>query len=289
MELSRTELQIIEQLGRGLSKPKELASAMKKSPQQAYVSLDNLENNGFVTRSRGYVRLSQKTHVSMLAKLLIAYPDLKDILSDSGITILSALINPLSVNELTNVTGLKKSVVYKKVRQGINLSILRKEDGSYYLNDRIWAELKETIIELSNYEKTIDIRVPVDAVIYHKTGSEIIFSTVREQDASMTAFSSYKDYGLSVFFPVNYYYLPAKSLSLRDIFIHSLYVAEKDMDYRELTYIALFYLKHRKALKRIKHDVLDMLKKVLLGEKISAYPDLKDITEKAQQYKIKVV
>jgi predicted transcriptional regulator len=288
MELSRTELQILGQLGRGLSKPMELAKAIEKSPQQAYVSLAVLENKGFVTRGRRLVQLSPKTHVSMLAKLLIAYPNLEDVLSDSGITILAALIKPLSVKELANATALKKSVIYKKVKQGINLSILRKENGEYHFNERIWDELKEMLIELSNYEKTIDKRVPPDAVIYHKTGSEIIFSTVREQDASTTAFSAYKDCGLSVFFPVNYYYLPAKSLSLRDIFIHSLYVAEKDMDYRELVYVALFYLKHQKPLKGIRHAVLENIKRLLSGKKVASYPALEDIREKAAQYYMRV-
>jgi predicted transcriptional regulator len=289
MELSRTVLQILEQLGRGLSKPMVLAKAIEKSPQQVYASLAVLENKGFVTRSRRLVQLSPKTHVSMLVKLLIAYPNLEDVLPDSGITILAALIKPLGVKELANATGLMKSVIYKKVRQGINLSILRKEGGKYLLNDSIWAELKETLAELMNYDKTLDPRVPVDAIIYHKTDYEIVFSTAREQDASVTAFSAYRDYGLSVFFPVNYYYLPVKKLSLRETFLHSLYVAEKDNDYRELVYAALFYLKHKNSLKGVKSPVLEMLKKALTGEKISGYPELKDIAEKAQQYKIKVV
>jgi predicted transcriptional regulator len=288
MELSRTELQIIGNVARGVSRPKELAKALKKSLQQIYASLRSLEKKGIISRKRGSVELSQKTHVSLLAKRLITHPNLADILSDSGITILSAMIKPLNVNELIKATGLKKSVVYKKVRQGINLSILRKENGKYFLNDKIWGELKETLTELKNYEETLDMRVPVDAVIYHKTDSEIVFSTVRSQDAPLTAFSAYKDNGLSVFFPVNYYYLPEKKLSLREIFLHSLYVAEKDKDFRELVYVALFYLKHRNSLKGIKNPVLETLKKVFIGEKISGYPGLKDIHEKAQQYSIRI-
>ena len=288
MELSRTELQIIGNMARGVSKPKELANALKKSPQQVYASLRSLEKKGIISRKRGSVELSQKTHVSMLAKRLISHPNLTGLLSDSGITILSALVEPKGVDELIQATGLKKSVVYKKIRQAINLSIVRKENGKYGLNDRIWGELKEVLLELRHYEETLDPRVPIDAVIYHKNDSEILFSTARSLGASLTAFSAYKDNGLSVFFPVNYYYLPVKKLSLKEIFQHSLLVAKKDQEYRELIYVALFYLKHRDSLRGIKSPVLEQLKKALRGEKIKGYPALDDIREKAQQYNIKI-
>jgi len=288
MNFSLTELQIIENIGKGLEKPKELALAIKKSPQQTNLSLNNLKNKGIINRKKGRVNLDQKTHAALLAKELIGHPNLKEILSGSGISVLSSSLEPLSANEIADRTGLKKSIIYRKIRQGINLSILRKKDKKYSINEKIWPELKKLLIELINYESTIDSRIPSDGIIYYKSGSGIVFSTRQDRDASLTAFSKYADFGISIFSTAKYYYLPKKKLSLKEIFMHSIYVADKSRDYRQLVYAALFYLKHKSSLKRIENSTLEILKKILRGEKIGGYPSLEDIKEKAEQYNLTI-
>jgi len=288
MEFSMTELQIIESLAKGMAKPKELAKAIDKSPQQTNLSLKSLEKKGIISLKRGDAGLSLKTHVALLAKRLVTHPNLKGLLSDSGIRILSATLNPLSVKELMKETGLKKSIIYRKIKQAFNISVLRKENSKYFLNEKIWPDLKEMLVESRNYELIIDPRVPPDGLIYFKNDSEIVFSSTQEREAFPTAFSAYKDYGISIFSPVNYYYLPERKLSIKEVFLHSLYVVEKSKEYRELLYVILFYLKHINALKGINNPILKQLKRVLSGEKISGYPDMSDIREKAAQYSIKV-
>lgn len=288
MELSRTELGIIEKLGRGIFRPNELAQALKKSRQQAYVALNRLGKKGFVSQKRNSAGLSQKTHVSLLAKLLASNPNLNEILSGSGINILSALIQPRTVAELIKGTGLGKSIVYKKIMQGVNLSIIGKKNKKYFLKENIWPELKQALNEIKAYEDNIDPRVPVEARVYFKDDSRILFSTASGQDASLTAFSMYKDNGLRVFFPVNYYFLPKKNLGLKEIFQHSLQIAEKDKEHRALLYAALFYLKHKSLLGNVRNPALEKIKKVLKGKKISGYPSLAEIKEKAMQYNIKI-
>lgn len=288
MELSKTELKLIEELGKGVKTPKELAYAIKKNISQTYASLKILENKGIVTRKRNHADLDEKAFVRLLAKILISNPKLINLLSDSGIKILSLLTKPLSIRELENMSGLKKSMIYRKVKQAVNMSVLRKEKNKYYLNKEIWAALIEMLNETRLFEETIDSRVPADAIIYHKNSHEIIYSTPRKQHACITAFSAYKYYRIKILSPTIYYYLPDKKLSKKEIFIHSLYVAEKTKDFRQLTYIALFYLKHKHSLKTVQHVVLDNIKKILKREKITDYPSIQEIKEKAEQYDIKI-
>lgn len=288
MKLSKTELKLIEEMGKGLKSPGRLASAIKKNISQTYSSLKTLEKKGIITRKRNHAGLAEKSFVRLLAKALISNPNLINLLPDSGIKILSLLTAPQSIKGLESMSGLKKSMIYKKVKQAMNISVLKKKKNRYYLNEEIWPELAEMLKAIRLFEETIDSRAPPDAVIYHKNSHEIIYSTTRQQDACTTAFSAYKHYGIRILSPTNYYYLPDKKLSKKEIFTHSLYVAEKTKDFRQLVYTALFYLKYKQSLKIIKHPVLDNIKKILKGEKILNYPDINEIKEKAEQYDIKI-
>ena len=107
--------------------------------------------------------------------------------------------------------------------------------------------------------------------------------------ASFTAFSAYEQFGIKILSPTNYYYFPfEKSLSLRKVFMHSLYVADIDKEYRLCLYVTLFYLKHKRKLGLIQHHLLDTMKEVLKGKQFEGYPTLAEIKEKAQIYDIHI-
>ena len=142
----------------------------------------------------------------------------------------------------------------------------------------------KTILEKSNLTgwKTFYIK------LYDKNENEIVFSTKIVCDAALTGFSAYKRFSIKLL-PVDYtYYLPKKTLKKQDVFLHSLYRAEKEGDARDFTLIALFYLKHKNDLKDIKHEIIDNLNKVLRGEQVTYYPTLEEIKDRADVYDIKI-
>ena len=77
-----------------------------------------------------------------------------------------------------------------------------------------------------------------------------------------------------------------KNLSEKEIFIHSLYVAEKEKSIRDYIYVALFYLKYRKKLSSVKHPLINSLLQILKGKIIPGYPGLEEIKEKTEIYNI---
>ena len=105
---------------------------------------------------------------------------------------------------------------------------------------------------------------------------------------SFTAFSKYKEFGINILTTKNYYSLPFKKKNVVDIFIDSLYVVEKEKDFRNLLFVALFYLKNKKKLGKINNIILNNIKKILKGEHINDYPSLLEIKERAKVYNIKV-
>lgn len=287
MKFSQTELKILEQISQGNTTITGIAKAIKKSEKQIYRANQKLAKKGFLELSKGNLEPKKASHVTLLLHLLADYPNLARLLSESGIEILSTLLKPKTVGDVTDETGLKKSIVYKKLRQARAISVIKKENKQYFLNEKLWSKLRDFLGEFKRLIETTDPRIPANSVIYYKTDKEIIFANKAKQDAILTAFSIYETYGIKLFIPTNYYYLPKKSLSKKEILMHSLYITEKEKTIRHLIYVTLFYLKFKRYLSLVKHPIIEKIRMVLKGEKIPGYPGLEEITEKAGMYDIK--
>ena len=288
IKLSKTDLRLLEQIARGNNNIKNIAKALNKSIKQIYRTSKKLADKGFILVSKSILKPTEKIHVNILLNVLAEFPNLTDILAGSGISILTALQTQKTINEVVKETKIKKSMIYKKLKLALNTSIAKKQNKHYELNEKLWKKLKEFLINFKKYQETIDSRVQSDSVIYYKTDKESVFSSKSEQDASLTAFSAYKSYGIKLLLPTNYYYLPKKKLTKKQVFLHSLYVAEKEKTTRYLIYIALFYLKFKKELSRTTHDILKSIKKIIAGKKIKDYPLLNEIRDKAKLYDIRL-
>ncbi len=288
MYLSSTELKVIEELAKGNKEINSIASALKKSDKQIYRIMKQLENEGVIEKTNRGFEIKKITHTVLLSQLITEYPSLIKPFSDSGINILMSILQPNSIEDIMQETQLKKAIIYRKINLMKNISIILKLKNKYVINQKIWPKVKEFLIELDKYEKNIDKRVPVNAIIYYKNEEEIVFSTKDTVDATVTGFSAYQQYGIKILSPTTDYYLPKKKLTKKEIFVHSIYITEKDKNIRNLIYIALFYLKFIKELSKIKHHIIENIKLIINGQKIAEYPTIEEIKEKGEIYDIRV-
>jgi len=287
MQLSKTEINVLEQIAKGNKTIKTIAKALKKSDKQIYVTAKNLTEKNVLERINKTLKVKEALHITLLLQLLADIPNLAPVLSDSGIPIFTALLKPLTIEEISKETGFKKTIIYSKIQEAGKRSMIRKTKFAFMINEKMWLKLMNFLKELKKYEKTIDARIPASATIYYKKNKEIVFSCKEEVDAIKTAFSAYGKYGIKLLLVKNYYYLPKRELIKEDILRHSLYVVEKDKDIRNLIFIALFYAKYKKEFK-IKHEILTNLVAILAGRKIDGYPTYKELKDRAEVYGIKV-
>ena len=289
MELSKIELKILQQIANGTTDIKKIADNINRDISRIYRVKNKLIEKDFIEFSRGSFKPKKNTHITLLLQLLIKHPNIIHLLSGSGIPILIELLHPKTVEEIKSNTGFKKSIIYKKIKQSIILSVVTpKEKHKYYINEKIWKELKDFLVEYKKHEETTDLRIPANSTIYYKNKKEIIFSNIADLDATRTGFSAYEKYGIKLLLTKNYYYLPKKTLTIQDILKHSLYITQKDKNIRNLTFICLFYLKNKNSLSSIKHPILNRIKQILKGKNIQGYPTLEEIKEKAEIYDIKI-
>lgn len=288
MKFSQTELKILEQISQGNTTIIDIAKAIKKSKKQIYRASQKLAKKGFLELSKGNLEPKKASHITLLLHILADYPNLTQLLSESGIEILFTSLKPKTVEDIIDETGLKKSIIYRKLKQARTISVIKRKNKQYFFNEKLWSKLKDFLEEFKRLLEITDIRIPANSIIYYKTDKEIVFSNKTKQDAALTAFSTYENYGIKLLTPTNYYYLPKKRLSKKEIFIHSLYITEKEKIIRHLIYVTLFYAKFKKYLSSIKHPILKKIKLVLKGKKILGYPKLEEIKEKAEIYDIKL-
>lgn len=285
MILTKTELQAIAEIGNGVKHLADLAKAINTSLSHTYNLIHTLSTKGLLKLTRVGIEPEPKTHVTLLLNLLSNAKNLSEPLSGTGMQIYTILVEPKKVKEIEIITGLHKTTVLKKINQGRRMSLVVKNKNIYSVNEKIWPQVKEFLVELKKYEEVIDNRIPINSIIYRKNDKEILFSTKEDVDAEKTAFSAYEIYGIKLLNIRNFYYLPKKFLSKKEIFQHSLYVAQISADHKDLIFVALFLLKH-KELTSTKHRIVDELKKIFAGEHIAGYPTLAEIKNRAEVYNI---
>lgn len=280
MGFNKTELLVLQHLGTRIN---DIISAIKKSKSQVYRAIQSLERKDVIIISKEV--LPKHSHILLLANILKKNPGLLNVLHDSATDFLITLDMPRTVSDSAKRIGVKNVTLYKVISKLRKFNILRKENSKYYINP-LFNEFIELSENMRTYYMNIDDRIPIGSDIYMKNRTEILFSNNQSLSYSLTAFSRYSEFGISVITRDNYYYLPKKSLGIKEIFIHSLYIVEKETN--SIILVALFYLKNKRKLSGIEHFILDNIRKIFNGEKISGYPTLSEIKMKAEEYDIAI-
>jgi predicted transcriptional regulator len=192
-----------------------------------------------------------------------------------------------SVEMLEEETGILRKTIYRYLKDFIRLGAVKRTKKSraylYSLNEILWPELEDFVITLREYQA---LRlIPREALLVKSYGNSALFKSLRPQDATLTSFSAYGNYGIQLGLRDIYYILPKRELSIQDIFIHSL---DSAWEHTQKLFCVLFYLKNRRKLEAVDHPMMQEIKMVLQGERIKGYPTLDDIEDRLDLYDIKL-
>ena len=287
--LSKNELEALREISIGAASLKNLAETLGKSRAQTYRIAKKLNEKGFIKNEKHRLILQKHSFIPLILEILNKNPKIISLLADSGITILKEILEASLIKEIESRTGLKKAIIYRKLMQARKFSIIKKENRKYFLNSKIWPDLKEFLEDYKRYLLRIDYKINAGILIRGKYNNIIIAESNKEiENSSLTAFSVYPKYGIKIMMPSNYYHIPKEKLDIIHIFNDSLIILKDDKDYRKILYAILFYIKNKRKLKRVKHELVYKFQLILNGEKIEGFPSLEEIKEKARQYDIKI-
>jgi len=252
--------------------------------------ITHLNEKGLVDREDNKLVLSESKPAESFKRLYYAHraSPFQILLADGRIDLISRLAkDPKSIKELQRETGIPLKTLYYYLQNLSRLSVVVKiKKGKGYLysfNYLYWGALKDFVSDLQEYDKVH--LVPRDALLIKIYDDSVLFKSLRQQDATLTSFSAYGDYGIDLDLRDNYYTLPKRELSIKEIFIHSLDSAE---GLQQKLFCILFYLKNKDELEGIEHHMMNDIKTVLQGEKIKGYPSLEDIEDRTEMYDIKL-
>lgn len=287
--LSRNELEALKEISGGAVSLKNLAKALGKSRAQIYRISKKLNEKGFIKKENRILILQKHSFTPLILEILNKNPKIIPLLADSGITILKETLEPSLIREIESRTSLKKAIIYRKLMQARKFSIIKKDNKEYFLNSKIWPDLKEFLENYKRYLLRIDYNLNASILIRGKYNNIIIAESSKEiENSSLTAFSVYPKYGINIIMPSNYYHIPKEKLDVKQIFNDSLIILKDDKDYRKILYTILFYIKNKRKLKRIKHELIYKFQLILKGKKIEGFPSFEEIKKKARQYDIKI-
>lgn len=286
---SRSELLLLSEYSRGNDRIGSLAEKMRISITQAYRIVETLRKKGVLSLDSGTISVENKTHLILLLNILRNYRDAYIPLSDSGLEILLTMDEPSTMKEISIVTGLNLSTISRKIKQMSALSMVVKQGSKYSLNEKIWKELPELCSETKAYEDNTDLRVPSGCRLYHSDKDLAVFSSPSELRFKATAFSVFGLYGIKLLSGLRYYTTGEDDVTLEEAFLHSLWIASKDGDWRLKMLSLIFYAKNRELLQDVHHPMRDEMDRILAGDVVSGWIPTREMQERADMYGVKLI
>jgi len=282
--LSKNELRALSEISSGADNIQVLSGELNLSGPQTYKVVRALSEKEFASLKSGTVYIEKKTHIAMLLEILNDSPDSYKVLSDSGLEIIKTLAEPRTVSEISSLTGLHQTTVTRKIDLMRRMGMVKKRGTIYSINEVLWPKMLDLARSYDAYTKIADPRVPLGSEIYHLSKDMAVFSSKRSLKDTKTAFSRYGDHGMDIYPGTNYYCSSDHELSIKDIFLHSLYVVEKRKSWRSKMLALIFYVMHKNELKDVSHPVIDDMHTVLSGGRVDGWVPLKEMQERAEVY-----
>jgi predicted transcriptional regulator len=268
--------------------PADLTHAMGLRPESTSRLITALANKGLLERDVKEIALPRTPAAEAFKKLYFAHraSPFSLPLADRRVDLLYRIEDVEKSSEmLEKETGIPIKTVYRYLKDFLHLGVVKRiKKGKIYLfsfNYILWPELKDFVVSLLEYQ--VLRLVPREGLLIKSYGDNVLFRSLRPQDATPTSFSAYREHGILLGLRDNYYTLPKRRLSIMEIFLHSLDSAES---VSQRTYCILFYLKNRGEIQGVQHPMMKDIMAVLRGERIKGYPALEEINEQAELYGI---
>ena len=223
---SRSLEQIMHDLQASGKRASEVTIRRALKKLQDYVLLDKLDGS--------YVLSYKNPKVSLIKRLSERF-DLTKLLLDSNELVFKSLSEPRSVVELIRLTNISEATVFRSLEDMM-------ETGAVKGKDRLYRLANEELVQLSRvlYEEDVRKKIePYSDVLFDD--GQVLISKVplgRKGTGTLTGFSIYSSYGMTIHPSYDYYAYGIKEVTLEEVFVHSFLAAQNKL---ERTHCALFY------------------------------------------------
>ena len=276
---SKSELTLLHHIANGKEDISELSRLMGVSETSVYNAARGLRRKGVLSGRRGF-DISADAASVRLTLMMRDSAGRAALLSDSGIPVLMAILEPRTAENVVTMTALSRATVFRKLGLARRMGAAILDDSDrYVINDRAWKGLREMLLSLADKSEVVDPRVKSGSEIYRTSSDEVLFSNPSELDVQRAAFSRFSDYGIDVILDTIYYTSSDESQSLNKIFMDSFLIAEKTMDFRLRMGVLIFYAVNKTGIDR-NSGPASLMRRIESGESIARWPTLDDIRDR---------
>ena len=267
---------------------RDLSRTLNLRPETISRVTTALVNKGLLEREGKEIALARNPAAESFKRLYFGHraSPFPILFVDKRVDLLSKIENKQkSAEDLEEETTIPRKTIYRYLKGFLHLGVVkRSKKGRAFLfsfNYIIWKDLKDFVTILIEYQALS--LIPREGLLIKSYDNNVLFKSLRLQDATPTSFSAYEDYGIELVLRDNYYTLPKRELSIQEIFIHSLDSAQ---DLSQKLFCILFYLKNKNKLESVEHTMMKSILTVLGGEQIKGYPTLEDVLDRTELYDI---
>jgi predicted transcriptional regulator len=285
---STAELNALSKICRGSDTVRSLEEAMGVTRAQVYWILRSLKKKGILHLNEGRIVIESKTHVALLVNVLRRSNESYKVLSGRGMDVLSELVMPRTVVELSETMGVHQTTISAQIKKMMSLSMLRRDGARYSINEPLWSELAGLAAAYRSYNESNDPRVIPGSRIYFVSKDLAVFSNDSETGDTKTAFSRYTEFGIGIRLVTNYYCNLKRELTVSDVFLHSLHIISNNDDWWLRMIALIFYVKHKDELKGVEHKMKDEMDIVLTGSRVNGWVPLREMQERADMYGVRL-
>lgn len=236
--LSSREISIFKYLNKPMN-ISDLAELLSLHYSTVSKAVSSLENEGFVLKEKKgkhvYIRRSNSLHSKSLEDILREFPRLPlgELFTPSSLHVFSVLKSPLSINEVSGITGLDRSTASAAISRFAKYGIVIKENGRFLLSSR-HALFEDFVDNYFKFRANANLRaISQNGVLIWQRGPEFLFKAEKlntglemnlKNKIHPTAISVFPDHGLDVITDMNYYFFSKRSPSEEEFFIHTILI-----------------------------------------------------------------
>lgn len=202
-------------------------------------AVKKLIDNKLFEKSNGSYLLSYKNPKIPLINKLSTRFDLAKLLLDSNEKVFRTLCEPRRLSELVRLTKLSEVTVFRSLEGMMETGAVQREDGLYKL-------VSDELLQLSRilYEEHLRDKLKPYSELIFDNGEFVLIRVPsgREETGTLTGFSVYGSYGITIHPAYDYYVQGVQKVGIEEVFVHSLVSAENKL---ERTHCALFYVANR--------------------------------------------
>lgn len=269
---------------------KDLANRLEISYRRAYRAVKLLQSLSLLRITKKGIEID-KTLTSMISYLTDKY-DISKIVNKKYIMLLGVLLDAKSLVDLFNEINISEKTLREKILDLLNSGVIVEKNGKYEIRE---DPILRTFIHMIYHHIA---RVEPYANVVYK-GQGILIKKCRKGlkcKGTLTAFSVFRNYGIEIETPWDYYLQPRKEISIEEIIVHSFLVAKTNY---ERSLIVLLYAKNygkisKEKLKKLALDfnvfpLITKMEKYLAGRDLpDIFIPLRELDELAKIYHINI-